>query len=70
MADNKQQNNNSSADINLHASVRLKNSRTFTRKQTGDRNYPTLRTGKTVNYNYGYGSLKKTVSKIYRYFQP
>ena len=69
MADNNK--NNSSAEINLHASAEVIYKRSMTRKnaQTNRSNYPTIQSGRTTSTNYNNGK-KSITNRNYRRIQP
>lgn len=66
MADNEKQ-NQSSADIQLHAGATVTLKRSLTRRQTTDRNYTTLSTGKII-INRNINNQIKMIIRNFRKF--
>ena len=69
MAGNQQNQNKSSADINLHAEVTVTQTykRTHTKRQSDNRNYPILYKSKEI-FNRNYSNLKSILNRNYRRF--
>ena len=64
MADNEKQ-NQSSADINLHAGAKVTLRRSLTRKQNGDRNYKTLYSGRYI-LNRNINGIKQIIDRNFK----